>query len=335
MIQFILRRAIFLIVVVIVTTILTFVLEHASGVDPARLMAGAHASPAHIAALRRQFGLDRPLPVQYALYLNGLLHGDFGESLHTQHAIGFDLQQYLPATIELVVVAMLIAIVGGVSLGALGAVFRNGPIDAAARLVSLSGLTVPVFWLGLLGQWLFYDVLGWLPPGGQLDIGLAGPPTVSGFVLIDSLLAGRLDLLVNACWHLLLPALVLSFPVLASITRMMRNSLIEVLRLDYVRTARSKGLSPWSVVVRHAMRNAMLSTLTTIGLQFGALLGGTILVEIVFSWPGIGLYLEQSIVAADYNPVLAVTVVIAAFYVLTNLFVDLSYVVADPRVRAR
>ncbi|HZS90674.1 MAG TPA: ABC transporter permease [Chloroflexota bacterium] len=335
MIQFILRRLVFLIVVVLVTTILTFVLAHSSGVDPARLMAGAHATPEQLTELRRRFGLDRPWPVQYILYLNGLVHGDFGQSLHTQRAINLDLLQYLPATVELVIAAMAIAVVGGVSLGALAGVFRDGPIDAAARLLSLSGLTVPVFWLGLLCQWLFYDVLGWLPSGGQLDIGLTGPPTVTGFVLIDSLLAGRLDLFGNACLHLLLPALVLSFAALASITRMMRNNLIDVLRLDYVRTARSKGVPQRVVVVRHAMRNAMLPTLTTIGLQFGALLGGTILVEIVFSWPGIGLYLQQSIIAADYNPVLAVTVVIAAFYVLTNLVVDVSYVVADPRIRAR
>ncbi len=335
MIQFILRRLVFLIVVVLVTTILTFVLAHSSGVDPARLMAGAHATPEQLTELRRRFGLDRPWPVQYILYLNGLVHGDFGQSLHTQRAINLDLLQYLPATVELVIAAMAIAVVGGVSLGALAGVFRDGPIDAAERLLSLSGLTVPVFWLGLLCQWLFYDVLGWLPSGGQLDIGLTGPPTVTGFVLIDSLLAGRLDLFGNACLHLLLPALVLSFAALASITRMMRNNLIDVLRLDYVRTARSKGVPQRVVVVRHAMRNAMLPTLTTIGLQFGALLGGTILVEIVFSWPGIGLYLQQSIIAADYNPVLAVTVVIAAFYVLTNLVVDVSYVVADPRIRAR
>ncbi len=335
MIQFILRRLVFLIVVVLVTTILTFVLAHSSGVDPARLMAGAHATPEQLTELRRRFGLDRPWPVQYILYLNGLVHGDFGQSLHTQRAINLDLLQYLPATVELVIAAMAIAVVGGVSLGALAGVFRDGPIDAAARLLSLSGLTVPVFWLGLLCQLLFYDVLGWLPSGGQLDIGLTGPPTVTGFVLIDSLLAGRLDLFGNACLHLLLPALVLSFAALASITRMMRNNLIDVLRLDYVRTARSKGVPQRVVVVRHAMRNAMLPTLTTIGLQFGALLGGTILVEIVFSWPGIGLYLQQSIIAADYNPVLAVTVVIAAFYVLTNLVVDVSYVVADPRIRAR
>ena len=333
MVRFIARRLVFLVIVVIVTTMLTFALEHASGIDPARLMAGAHATSAHIAELRREFGLDRPLPVQYVLYLNGLLHGNFGQSLHTQRDIALDLRQYLPATLELVVAAMVTAVVGGVTLGTLGAVYRNGPVDALARLIALSGLTVPVFWLGLLGQWLFYDILGWLPSGGQLDIGATPPPTVTGFVLIDSLLAGQPDLFVSACWHLLLPMLVLSFPVLASITRMTRTSLIDVLRLDYVRTARAKGLSRPVVVVRHALRNAMLSTLTTIGLQFGALLGGTILVEIVFSWPGIGLYLEQSIVAADYNPVLAVTVVIAAFYVLANLFVDLSYLVADPRIR--
>ena len=264
-----------------------------------------------------------------------MIYGDFGVSIHTQRQVGIDLRQFLPATIELALVAMIMAIVGGVILATLAATFRNSWIDVVARLVSLSGLAVPVFWLGLLGQWLFYDVLGWLPSGGRLDLGLTPPPTVTGLFMVDSVLAGRFDLFANACWHLALPATVLSYSMLAAITRMMRASLSEVLRQDYVRTARAKGLARWVVIVRHAVRNALLSTLTTIGLQFGALLGGTILVEIVFSWPGIGLYMDQSIMAADYSPVLGVTTVIAALYVVTNLFVDVGYVAADPRIRLR
>ena len=334
MVGLILRRLAFLVAVVVITTMLTFALANLTGVDPARLRAGPHPTPAQLANIRQRFGLDRPLPVQYLLYLNGLMHGDFGVSIHTQRPVGEDLGQYLPATLELVVAALLFAVLAGVVLGTLAAAFRGSAVDALARLLALSGLTVPIFWLALIAQWVFYDVLGWLPSGGQLDLGATPPPGVTGSVLIDSLLAGQFGTFASACRHLLLPATVLSFAALASIARMMRSSLIDVLRQDYIRTARAKGLPRRTVVVRHGLRNAGFSTLTTIGLQFGGLLGSTVLVEVVFSWPGIGLYLEQSIVAADYSPVLAVTTVIAALYVLANLVVDISYSLADPRVRA-
>jgi peptide/nickel transport system permease protein len=335
MIPFILRRLVFLVAVVIAITAVTFGLSHLTGVDPARLMAGSHATAAQLASLRHRFGLDRPLPVQYLYYLNNLAHGNFGVAIHTQHDVGFDLRLFLPATLELVLVAMTLAVAGGLVLGTLAAAFHDSWVDAVVRLVTLSGLAMPVFWLGLLGQWLFYDVLGWLPSGGRLDLGVVPPPAVTGLLLIDSLLAGRLDLFANALWHLLLPATVLSYGVLASLTRMMRASLLEVLRQDYVRTARAKGLGRRDVVIRHAVRNALLATITSIGLQFGALLGGTILVEIVFSWPGLGLYLDQSILSADYSPILGATAVIAVLYVLANLIVDVSYAVADPRIRYR
>ncbi len=335
MLPLILRRIAFLLAVIIAVTALTFVLLHGTGTDPAQLLAGPHATPAQILTFRHRFGLDQPLPVQYFYYLKEALHGDFGVSIHSQHAVSADLSHYLPATLELVIAAMLFAVIGGIGLGVLAAVYRDGPIDAAARLIAVSGLAVPVFLLGLVAQYVFYDQLGWLPSTGRLDMGVTPPPTVTGFYLVDSLLAGNLDLLINAAWHLLLPAVVLGFSVLASITRMTRNSLGDVLAQDYIRTARAKGLRRGTVIWRHALRNAILSTLTTIGLQFGALLGSTILVETVFAWPGIGLYLVQSVVAADYAPVLGVTTVIAALYVVINLVVDVSYLVADPRIRFR
>lgn len=335
MLPLILRRLVFLVAVIVAVTALTFVLLHDTGTDPAQLMAGPHGTPEQIRDLRHRFGLDQSLPVQYLYYLKELVRGDLGISTHTQHAVRDDIGQYLPATLELVVAAMLFAVVCGIALGVLAAAYRNGPIDVAARFLALSGLAVPVFLLGLLGQYVFYDRLGWLPSTGRLDTGLNPPPTLTGFYLIDSLLDRRLDLFADALWHLALPAVVLGFGVLASITRMMRSSLSDVLAQDYIRSARAKGLRRRAVVLRHALRNAILSTLTTIGLQFGALLGSTILVETVFAWPGLGLYLEQSVVAADYSPVLAVTTVIAALYVLINLLVDVSYLVADPRIRYR
>jgi peptide/nickel transport system permease protein len=335
MVSVIVRRLGFLVIVIVAITVLTFTLSHLTGVDPVRTLAGPHATAAQLATLRHRFGLDRPVPNQYLSYLNGLAHGDLGIAVHTHRTVANDLAQFLPPTIELVVAAMILAIVGGIVLGTFAAVYQDSWIDALSRLVSISGVALPVFWLGLLAQLLFYDSLGWLPAGGQLDTGATAPATVTGAVLIDSLLAGRPDLFLNSCWHLLLPATVLSYAVLGSITRMMRNSLLEILRQDYIRTARAKGLAQHVVVVRHAIRNAMLPTLTTIGLQFGALLGGTILVEVVFSWPGIGLYLYQSISSADYNPILGVTTVIAALYVLANLAVDLGYAALDPRIRYR
>ncbi len=335
MLAIILRRAVFLIAVIVAITAITFVLLHNTGVDPAQLLAGPHGTPQQIAALRQRFGLTQPPVIQYFYYLKELIRGDFGVSIHTQHAVGADLSQFLPATLELVLAAIVFAVVVGLALGTLAAVYRGSWIDTTARLLSLSGLAVPVFLLGLLGQWLFYDKLGWLPSGGQLDVGVNPPPAITGFYVVDSLITGHPDLFVSALWHLLLPAVVLGFGVLASITRMMRSALSEVLEQDYIRTARAKGLRRRAVVLRHAVRNAVLSTLTIIGLQFGALLGSTILVEIVFSWPGIGLYLEQSIVAADYSPVLGVTTVIAAIYVLVNLLVDMGYLMADPRIRYR
>lgn len=333
MLLLVLRRLAFLLAVTVAITGLTFVLLHSTGTDPAQLMAGPHGTAEQIHELRHRFGLDQPLPVQYAYYLRELLRGDLGISTHTQHAVRDDVGQYLPATLELVVAAMLFAVVAGIALGILAAVGRGGPVDAAARLVALSGLAVPVFLLGLLGQYVFYDRLGWFPPTGRLDMGVNPPATITGSYLIDSLLDRRLDLFANALWHLTLPAIVLSFGVLASITRMMRNSLADVLAQEYIRTARAKGLPRRTVVLHHAVRNAILSTLTTIGLQFGALLGSTILVETVFAWPGIGLYLEQSVVAADYSPVLAVTALLGGLYVLINLAVDIGYLLADPRIR--
>ncbi|GAC1427682.1 MAG: ABC transporter permease [Chloroflexota bacterium] len=333
MVPLLLRRLVFLIAVLCVVTALTFALSHLTGTDPAQLLAGPRATPVQLANLRQRYGLDRPLPVQYLLYLHALAQGDLGVSTHTQRAVSADLRQFLPATLELVGAALGSAVVLGVTLGALAAVSRALSRKAAARLVSLAGLAVPVFWLGLLAQWLLYDVVGWLPSAGRLDMALAPPPHVTGFYLVDSLLAARLDLFLNAARHLVLPAVVLGYGVMASITRMMRASLLEVLRADYIRTARAKGLSRRAVVVRHALRNASLATLTTIGLQFGGLLGSTILVETVFSWPGLGLYLQQSVAAADYSPILGVTLAIAALYVLSNLAVDVGYLAADPRIR--
>ncbi len=274
-----------------------------------------------------------PLPLQYLTYVGNVLHGDLGTSLHTQRAISLDLSQFLPATVELSVTALFIAVVVGIAVGVLSALYRNSWLDSVVALAALTGSAMPAFWLGLLLQWLFYDTLGWFPAGGRLDLGVSGPPTVTGLYTVDSLLAGRIDLFGSTLWHLALPAVVLAYGSLGTIARMVRGSLSEGLTQDYTRTARAKGLSHLSVVVRHALRNSLLPTITVVGLQSGYLLSGAILVETVFSWPGLGQYTAQSVLAADYSPILGVTLVVALIYVLINTLVDLTYAAADPRVR--
>ncbi len=330
--SFILRRLVLLVPVLFGISILTFVMSHVIPGDPARLIAGPHASEAQVQATRHAFGLDRPLWQQYVTYMDDLFHGNLGTSLHTQRPVRNDLSDFLPATIELTLAAMVITVVGGIILGVIAAVFRDHWPDNVIRLFAISGVSIPVFWLGLIVQLVFYDRLGWFPSGGRLDTGLQPPPHITGLYTIDSLLAGNLPLAGNALWHLALPTLVLSFGSLAVVTRMMRGSMLEVMRQEYIRTARAKGVRGKMIIWRHALRNALLPTITVAGLQTGYLLGGAILVEAVFSWSGIGLYAVQSILASDYNGIMGVTLAIAVLFILVNLLVDILYAVADPRI---
>ncbi|HZS88834.1 MAG TPA: ABC transporter permease [Chloroflexota bacterium] len=334
-IAFIVRRLILLIPVLIGVSLLTFLISRIIPADPARMIAGPHAGPAQVEAVRHAYGLDRPLWQQYTTYMGGLLHGDLGTSFHTQRPVRDDLGDFLPATLELTLAAMAFTIVVGILLGVLAATNRDGWIDNLTRLLSVTGVSMPVFWLGLMLQLLLYYRLGWLPAGGRLDTGLKPPPHLTGMYIVDGLVTGHWSLAANAAWHLILPALVLSVGSLAVVTRMMRASVLEVMGRDYIRTARAKGLARSRVVWRHALRNALLPTITVAGLQTGYLLSGAILVEAVFSWSGIGLYAAQSIISSDYNAIMSVTLVIAALFILVNLLVDLLYAVADPRIHYR
>jgi len=332
MVVFILRRLVLLIPILFGVSILTFVVSHVVPGDPARLIAGPHATAAEVAVVRHAYGLDRPLWQQYVTYIGDLLHGNLGISLHTQRPVRDDLSSFLPATIELTAAAMLITIALGIPLGILAALTRNNWPDAVVRLFSTLGVSVPVFWLALVAQLVLYDFLGWFPAGGRLDTTLQPPPHITGMYTIDSLLAGNGPLLANSLWHLALPAIVLSLGSLAVVIRMMRGSMLEVLRQDYIRTASAKGLGERLIIWRHAFRNALLPTITVAGLQTGYLLGGAILVEAVFSWSGIGLYTVQSIFTSDYNAVMGVTLMIAALFILVNLLVDVLYAIVDPRI---
>jgi peptide/nickel transport system permease protein len=316
-------------------TLISFILSQAVPADPitANLGEQAASNPEVVAVFRHRWGLDRPLPEQYGIYLWNVLHGDLGTSITTKQPVIQDLRRHLPATIELAVAAMTISIVVGIPLGVLAAAKRDGPIDQVARVVSLIGVSMPIFWLGLVAIVIFYAWLGWAPPPGRLNARLEPPPFVTGFVLIDALLAGRTAVVIDALKHLILPALVLSSYSLGVITRVMRGGMLEVLGEDYVRTARAKGVGERSVMIQHASRNSLIPTLTVIGLSFGGLLSGAVVTEAVFSWPGLGLYAFRSATSLDFPAIMGVGIVVATVYVLVNLVVDVAYGLLDPRIR--
>jgi peptide/nickel transport system permease protein len=316
-------------------TLISFVLSQAVPADPVTANMGeqAAANPQAVAAFRHRWGLDRPRYEQYAIYLWNVLHGDLGTSITTKQPVAADLRQHLPATIELAVSAMIISVVIGIPLGVLAAARRDRPVDQAARVISLIGVSMPIFWLGLVALVVFYAWLGWAPPPGRLSPRLDPPPFVTGFVLVDAVLAGRKDAAIDALKHLALPAIVLSSYGLGVITRVMRGSMLEVLGEDYVRTARAKGVSERVVMVQHAARNSLIPTVTVIGLSFGGLLSGAVVTESVFSWPGLGLYAFRSATSLDFPAIMGVGIVVATIYVLVNLVVDVAYGLLDPRIR--
>ncbi|MDE2451963.1 MAG: ABC transporter permease [Burkholderiales bacterium] len=335
MLRYTLRRLVLLVPVLLGLTMLVFAIGRLLPGDPVRLAAGPNASDAEVAALAREFGLDQPIPLQYWHYLTGLLHGDWGRSLQSRGPVLDDLKVFLPATLELVFAAMAIAIVVGIALGLLAAVWRNGWVDYSVRLLSLASISMPRFFLGLLLQLVFAMWLGWFSLGGRFPLTASPPPTITGMLTLDSLLAGDMGAFVEALKHLALPALAMSLSPLATITRMMRASTIEVLQQDYVLTARALGIPAAKLMFKHVLRNALSATLTVIGLYFGWLLSGTVLVETVFDWPGIGLYATKSILTQDFMPIMGVVLVIGTLFVVFNLIVDLLYGVIDPRVKLK
>jgi peptide/nickel transport system permease protein len=316
-------------------TLISFVLSQAVPADPvtANLGEQAAANPEAVAAFRHRWGLDRPLYEQYGIYHWNVLHGDLGTSITTKQPVAADLRRHLPATIELAVTAMAISIVIGIPLGVLAAARKDGPIDQVARVVSLIGVSMPIFWLGLVAIVVFYAWLGWAPPPGRLTARLEPPPFVTGFLLVDAVVAGRGDVVADALKHLALPALVLASYSLGVITRVMRGSMLDVLSEDYVRTARAKGVAERAVMMRHAARNSLIPTLTVIGLSFGGLLSGAVVTESVFAWPGLGLYAFRSATSLDFPAIMGVGIVVATVYVLVNLVVDVAYGLLDPRIR--
>jgi len=331
-VKLIARRLLALVAILLGVSLITFYLSHVVPADPVRLFAGPRASAATIATLRHQYGLDLPLWQQYIRYLSGLLHGDFGYSLTSHRSVSSDISDYLPATLELTIAAIVFMVVVGIPLGVLSAVWRGSIVDHVGRTLSVVGVAIPAFWLGLMAQLVLFDQLGWLPASGRLDSGAKPPSTITGMYMVDSLLSGNLHAFGQSLLHLVLPAAVLGYGSLAVITRQLRGSMLETLPSDYVRTARAKGLTSRVVVLRHAFRNALLPVITVMGLQVGTLLGGALLVEDVFAWPGIGRYATLATLNLDYNAIMAVTLVATFIYALVNLLVDIVYVVLDPRI---
>lgn len=330
--RLILRRLVFLVFVLFGLSIITFTLSHLVPADPARMIAGPRASKAAVEKIRDDYGLNDPLPVQYVNYVKGVVQLDFGTSFSSRRPVNEDLGRYLPATIELGLYAFLIATIIGIPLGVASAVKRDSWVDHISRFVSISGLAVPVFWLALMAQFFFFGKLGWLPDGQRLPNSVTPPDSITRLYTIDSLLTGNWETFRLSVKHLLLPVLVLAYGSLAVVTRMVRGGMIEVLNQDYIRTARAKGLASNDVVRRHALKNALLPTVTSLGLQVGLLFSGAFLVEIVFSWPGVGRYAVNAIQAVDYNATMATTLVIAAIFVIVNMVVDILYLFLDPRI---
>jgi peptide/nickel transport system permease protein len=333
MLAFALRRIVLLIPVLIGLTILVFAIARLLPGDPVALAAGPNATPAEIAAYGKEFGLDRPIVEQYWHYATGLLRGDWGVSIYTRRPVSEDLAAYLPATLELVFAAMLLAIIIGIPAGLMAAVYRDRWPDYVSRVVSLGAISMPRFFLGLLLQLGFAMWFDLLPLGGRFPLTEDPPAFVTGFLTIDALIARDLSAFGVALKYLLLPTVAMSLSPLATITRMMRASTIEVLQQDYVLTERALGLSQRLIVFKYVLRNAVSATLTVIGLYFGWLLGGTVLVETVFDWPGIGLYATKAVVTQDFMPVIGVTLCIGFMFVAVNLIVDMLYGVINPRVR--
>ncbi|MFT0858874.1 ABC transporter permease [Ancylobacter sp. G4_0304] len=286
-----------------------------------------------VVAAKARWGLDGSVPERYATYVWNLAHGDLGTSFRTKQPVLTDLAQRLPATLELVICAMIIGAVGGIVLAIVSAEFKNTFADHLARLVALLGSCLPVFWLGLIALFLFTVQTQMLPGPGRLDIRAVAPPTVTGFMLVDTLLAGNWGAFVDALRHLVLPALVLGWSVMGIITRMVRASMLDVLGQDYITMARAKGAGRLRVLIHHALANALIPALTILGFTFAYLITGSVLVETIFSWPGIGSYAVDAARSLDYPAITGVTIIGGLGFLIANLLTDIAYAAADPRMR--
>ena len=313
--------------------LVTFVIGRVMPIDPVLAVVGDHASEETYLAARNEMGLDQPLYTQLLLYFGKIFRGDLGISSFTQNPVSQDLFNYFPATFELATIATLLGVLLGVPMGVLAAVQRNRLVDHIVRVVSLLGYSMPTFWLGMIGLMVLYAELGWVGGPGRLDIFYHGVvPSVTGMILIDSLIAGDTDVFFNACNHIVLPASILGYFSTAYITRMTRAFMIDQLGQDYILAGRSRGISERRLIWKHALGNALVPLITVIALSYGSLLEGSVLTETVFAWPGLGLYLTNALLSADMNAILGATMIIGVIFLFLNLLADILYSRIDPRI---
>ena len=332
---YLLNRLAWLVPVVFVATLVMFVVARILPGNPAYLIVSAQAaSPETIAKVIAEMGLDQPILVQYGRYMSGLLRGDLGVAWSTSNYVIDDLRVRLPATLELTLLALLVSVLISVPLGMLAALFQGRAIDHAARILSLIAVSIPSFWLGLMAMYVFAFQLRWLPfPTGRLPIGVSPPEPFTGLYTVDALVAGDFTTFGIALRQLILPVLTLALINAASLTRLVRTSMIEVLASPYILTARASGIKTWELFGKYALKNALKPTITMIGVIFGYLLGGSVVVEVIFSWPGMGRYGLSAIFLKDYGAVQGYVLLIAAVYILVFLIVDLLYFLVDPRIK--
>ncbi len=329
---YIIKRLIQIIPVIIGVTIIAFALIHLAPGDPARTMLGQHATQQEINEIREKYGLDEPLYIQYVIWLNDVIHGDLGRSILTKEFVINEIAARFPNTIELTIAAMIFAIIIGALAGIISASKQYSITDYTVMGIALFGISMPVFWLGIMLMLIFGVILGWLPIGGRIDLFIPFH-RVTGFMVIDSIITGNFKALISILKHLILPAIALGTIPMAMIARVTRSSMLEVLRQDFIRTERAKGLSERAVIYKHAVRNAMIPVITVIGLNFGLLLAGAILTETVFSWPGLGRLVVTSVYERDYPLVVGCILVFSLVFVIVNLITDILYTYIDPRIK--
>jgi peptide/nickel transport system permease protein len=335
LIGYVIRRIVLLAPILLGMTGISFTVSRAIPTDPVVATLGQQAAehPAIVAAYRQHWGLDKPLPLQYVLYVKNLLRGDLGESIYSHRPVIQDLESYLPATIELATITVLFSICISVPLGIIAAVRRGTFLDFAVRILTLVGVAMPIFWLALAALNLFYLQLGIAPAPGRLDASDTPPPTITGMYTVDSLLTANWHTLYDAISHLILPAMILATWSSGTLTRMTRTSMLSILPQDFLQAVRSKGARERHTILRHAVPNALVPVVTIVGLAYGDLLTGVILIETLFAWPGIGHYAYSAAIYADFPAIIGVTLVFGIVYTVVNLGVDVMYAVLDPRIR--
>jgi peptide/nickel transport system permease protein len=331
MLAYIVRRIFILIPTLLGVSLIVFFMLRLTPGDPAELMLGERATEESLHEVREHLGLNEPLHVQYGMFMKRLMKGDLGETIFTRQKVWTEIKHRFPATLELSICALFISCFVGIILGIISATKQYSVFDYLSMLIALTGVSMPIFWLGLVLMLIFSVNLGWLPISGRLSV-LIDLDVVTNFYVIDSIITKNWIALKDSIWHLIMPAITLSTIPTAIIARMTRSSMLEVLKQDYIKTAMAKGLSKFKVVYKHALRNALIPVVTTIGLQFGVLLCGAILTETIFAWPGVGKWMYDAVMQRDYMVIQGGTLVIATIFIVINLFVDLLYAVINPKI---